>query len=38
MVFFIVSFDAQHIGVPAGPTDRLGWKAIPFALEDFDSN
>jgi hypothetical protein len=24
--------------VPAGPTYRFGWNAIPLALEDFDSN
>jgi uncharacterized protein YuzE len=25
-------------GVDTGETNRLGWKAIPFAREDFDSN
>lgn len=36
-----VSGDApacRCVGVPAGPTDRVGWKAIPLALEDLDSN
>lgn len=31
-------FQLVHVGVPAGATDRVGWNAIPFALEDFDSN
>ena len=28
----------QRVSVPAGRTDRLGWNAIPLALEDLDSN
>lgn len=39
MVWLGVSADVQTcVGVPAGPTDRLGWNAIPLALEDLDSN